>query len=199
MNQNFYPYKPITTDHEIAELLKKRWSPLAFSDKPVAEEILNSLFEAMRWAPSSYNEQPWRVVYATKGTPEEFTKIASLLAEGNAWAKNAYVLVLICAYTLFAKSEKENYHALYDAGAAAENLFLQAVSMDLIAHQMAGFDREKAYTLLQLPQNMKPIAMIAIGYPSDAKSLPNDLQERHNAPRTRTPITGFVHRGAWKS
>jgi nitroreductase len=199
MAQNFYPDKPITTDHEIAEFLKKRWSPLAFSDKPVAQEILNSLFEAMRWAPSSYNEQPWRVVYALKDNPEEFEKVASVLAEGNAWAKNAYALLLVCASTLFSHNKKENYHAFYDAGAAAENLFLQAVSMGLIAHQMAGFDREKAYTLLRLPQNIQPIAMIAVGYPADAESLPSELQERHNAPRARKPIAEFVRKGEWKN
>ncbi|KKT35356.1 MAG: Nitroreductase [Parcubacteria group bacterium GW2011_GWA2_44_12] len=199
MTQNVYPHKPIITDHEIAEFLKKRWSPLAFSDQPIAQETLNSLFEAIRWAPSSYNEQPWRVIYATQENPEEFTKLASLLAEGNVWAKNAYVLMLICAYTLFSQNGKENYHAVYDAGGAAENLFLQAASMDLIAHQMAGFDREKAYTLLRLPQNVKPLAMIAVGYPSDAENLSSDLQERHNAPRVRKSIAEFVYKGVWKS
>ncbi|MFA6992188.1 MAG: nitroreductase family protein [Candidatus Gracilibacteria bacterium] len=192
-----YPKKETPNQYPINELIKKRWSPLAFDSKPIESDKIKSLFEAMRWAPSSYNEQPWRVIYATKDRPEDFEKMASLLMAGNSWARNAYMLLIVCSMPTFEHNGKNNRHNQYDAGAGAENLFLQAVSMDLIAHEMAGFYVEKAYDTLGIPKEINILSMIAVGYPSNSKSLPDDIKERQNQPRERSLQSEFVFRGKW--
>jgi nitroreductase len=118
-----YPKKSTPANHEINELIKKRWSPVAFSPEPIETEIINSLFEAMRWAPSCFNEQPWRVIYATKDKPAEFERLSGLLNEGNYWAKEAYLLLVVCTMPNFVYNQKPNRYKEYDAGAGIENLF----------------------------------------------------------------------------
>lgn len=195
---NPYPQKETPSDHQIHSVIQKRWSPLAFSSDPIEEEKINSLFEAARWAPSCFNEQPWRILYATQDNSEEFDKLASLLMEGNDWAKNAYMLILACAKKTFDRKEKPNPHHKYDTGAAIENLFLQASSMDLIAHEMAGFDAEKASEIYNIPENISVIAMMAVGYPGNKEDLSEDLLERENSPRQRKELKEFVFKGEWK-
>jgi nitroreductase len=194
-----YPIKKTPNDFPVHDLLLKRWSPVIFTDTPIEHEKLMSLFEALRWAPSSFNEQPWRVVYATKDTPEEFEKLASLLAEGNAWAKNAYMLMVICAVPNFSRNQKPNVNYAYDTGAALENLFLQAVSMDLVAHEMAGFDHEAPHELLEVPKDVEVLAMMAVGYPGEAGSATPEQVERDKAPRVRKNREEVIFRGKWKS
>ena len=184
-----YPHKSTPLYVPIDPLLEKRWSPTAFSAEPIEPEKIASLFEAMRWAPSCFNEQPWRVVYATQQNQASFQQLSSLLNEGNNWAKNAYMLALVGVYPTFARNGKVNAYAEYDTGAGAENFFLQAVSMDLVAHEMAGFDAEKANVLFQ---NRFPdahvLSMIVVGYPGNREDLPPDLQQREGAERTRKPV-----------
>lgn len=175
-----------------------RWSPLAFSDQPVEEDKIKTLFEAARWAPSSYNEQPWRFIYATKDDGEDRAKMESLLAEGNGWAKNAYILLIDFGKKNFSFNDKPNRHGVYDTGCAAGYLFLQLKSLGLIGHQMAGFDNEKANAVLGVPDDFEPGAMMAIGYPGDHNALSEDLKKREESPRQRKAQGEFVFRGKWQ-
>jgi len=189
------PRKPTPTDHPILQAFSDRWSPLAFSDRPIEEEKIATLFEAARWAPSSFNEQPWRYVYATKADGKAREMMESLLSPGNAWAKNAYLLAVSFAKKAFAYNNKENRHALHDLGAASAYLALQCPALGLIGHQMEGYNKDSAFALLGVPPDFLPGSMIAIGYPGDPKALDPKLQERENAPRARNPQKTFVFRG----
>ena len=190
--------KPAPVEYAVQDLIKNRWSPRAFSDKPVSSELLRSLFEAARWAPSSSNEQPWAYIVATKDDPENFEKSLGALIEFNAnWAKHAPVLVIAVAELAFAKNNAPNRNAQYDVGAASMQLSLEATARGLVVHQMAGFDPETAKEAYDIPQGWDPIAAMAIGYPGDASSLPEPYQTREKAPRSRKPIREFVMSGQW--
>ncbi len=190
--------KPAVSAHPIHELLKRRWSPLAFSGRMVEPEKLQSLFEAARWAPSCFNEQPWNFVVCTRDNPEDHERLVSCLSEGNQpWARTAPVLMLSVARRTFARNGNPNRHALHDVGLAVENLILQAMALDLFAHQMAGFDVAKARSLFGIPDDHEPVAAIALGYPGDPEQLPPPLRERQMAPRQRKPLDQFVFGGRW--
>jgi nitroreductase len=185
-------------EYPVQELIKNRWSPRAFSDKLVSPEVLQSLFEAARWAPSSNNEQPWAYIVATKDSPENFEKSLGALVEFNAnWAKKAAVLVIAVAQLAFSKNNAPNRNAQYDVGAASLQLSLEATARGLVVHQMAGFDPETAKEAYDIPQGWEPIAAMAIGYPGDASSLAEPYQTREKAPRTRKRIREFVMSGQW--
>ena len=190
--------KPAQTDYPIIELLKRRWSPRAFSDQMVEPEKLLSLFEAARWAPSSFNEQPWYFVLATKQNPEEHARLLSCLVEGNQqWARLAPVLMVSVAKLNFDHTGKPNRHAFYDVGMAVGNLMTQATALDLFVHQMAGFSPEKVAELYKIPDEFEPVAAIAIGYGGSVEDLPESLRERELGPRSRKPIQSFVFEGQW--
>lgn len=190
--------KVVETQYPIEAVLQERWSPLAFADRAVEPEKLSSVLEAARWAASSYNEQPWSFIIATKNNPTEFEKLLSCLAEGNQeWAKSAPVLILSVAKLHFSKNGAENRHAFRDVGAAEANLATQATALGLYIHQMAGFDVDKARDLYGIPQGYEPVDAIALGYLGDPHSLSKQLQERLAAPRSRKPISEFVFSGCW--
>jgi nitroreductase len=190
-------HKPATTDFPVHDLIRHRWSPRAFSDKPVEPAVLASLFEAARWAPSSNNEQPWAYLVATKDNPEDFAKMLSVLVEFNAsWAKSAPVLVLAASRLNFPNGNP-NRNAFYDTGAASVLLSLEATERGLFVHQMAGFDPAKAKQVFEIPADCEAIAAMAIGYPGDTSSLAQKLQDREVAPRTRKPLSEFVMSGRW--
>ena len=190
--------KPAPAQHPIHDLLRHRWSPRAFSEKPISPDILRSLFEAARWAPSSNNEQPWAYIVATKDDEENFEKSLGALVEFNAnWAKHAPVLAIAVAQLAFAKNNAPNRNAQYDVGAASMQLSIEATARGLVVHQMAGFDPETAKEAYDIPQGWEPIAAMAIGYPGDASSLPEPYQTREKAPRSRKPIREFVMSGQW--
>jgi nitroreductase len=198
VNQTQDSNKLANTQYPIHDLLRQRWSPLAFSNQTVEPEKLNSLLEAASWAASSYNEQPWCFIVATKENQKEFALLLSCLAEGNQkWAKNAPVLMLSVAKLYFQKNSKENRHAFHDVGAAAASMAIQAAAMDLYLHQMAGFDVPKARELYGIPEGYEPVAAIALGYRGDTQMLPEDLQPRELAPRSRKPLKDFVFTGNW--
>jgi nitroreductase len=189
---------PAPTDVPLNDLVRNRWSPRAFADKPVAPEILRCLFEAARWAPSSSNEQPWAYLVATKDDPANFAKMLSVLVEFNAgWAKSAAVVALSVAHLKALKGDAPNHLALHDVGSASAQLTLDAVSHGLLVHQMAGFDADKARQVFAIPQDWAPVAAMAIGYPGDPQSLPEKLREREVAPRVRKPLAEFVMTGGW--
>ena len=190
--------KPAPSDFPVHELVRERWSPRAFADKPVPQDVLRSIFEAARWAPSSFNEQPWAYIVATKDDKENFEKMLSVLVDFNVqWAKSAPVLALAVAKLAFANNNAPNRNAQYDTGAATALLSVEATARGLAVHQMAGFDAEKARQAFGIPKGWEPIAALAIGYPGDPASLPAPLKDREMAPRTRKPIAEFVMSGQW--
>jgi nitroreductase len=190
--------KPAATEFPVHDLISNRWSPRAFADKPVPPEVLRSLFEAARWAPSSNNEQPWAYIVATRDDKENFEKMLTVLIEFNAnWAKSAPVLALAVAELAFSKNSVPNRNAQYDTGAATALLSVEATARGLAVHQMAGFDPEKARRVFEIPAAWEPIAAIAIGYPGDPESLSQPLRDRELAPRIRKPLSEFVMTGRW--
>jgi nitroreductase len=189
--------KPAVTSAPINEVIRRRWSPRAFADQPVSPEVLRSLFEAARWAPSSNNEQPWAYLVATKEDAANFAKMVSVLVEFNAnWAQHAPVLALSVAH-LKSREGKPNRVALHDVGSASAQLTMEANSRGLFVHQMAGFDSAKAKKTFAIPEDWEPVAAMAIGYPGDAQKLPEKLRERELAPRSRKPLQEFVMSGGW--
>ncbi len=190
--------KPAQTQYPIDELLANRWSPVAFDSRMVEPEKIGSLLEAARWAASCFNEQPWLFIIATKDNVEEYNKLLSCIVEANQkWAKNAPVLMISVAKLYFERNNKPNRHAFHDVGLAASNLTIQAESMGLRVHQMAGFDADKAKEVYQIPQRFEPVAAIALGYPGDANQLETNLQQRELSPRSRKPLTEFVFSKSW--
>ena len=190
--------KPADTQYPIHDLLRRRWSPRAFDDRPVESEKLRSLFEAARWAPSSNNGQPWRFLVATKENKTEYDRLLNCLVEGNQqWAYRAPVLLLSVAKLEF-EDGSPNRHALHDTGMAAENLSLQASAFGLVAHQMAGFLIDQARADCKIPEGYEPVAMMAIGYPGDPALLSDRLRAREAQPRVRKSVTEFVYSATWE-
>jgi nitroreductase len=190
--------KIASTDHPIHELLARRWSPYGFEDRPVAPADIRSLFEAARWAPSSYNEQPWSFILASREQPEEFEKLLSCLVEANQeWAKAAPVLVLGVVTLKFARNGKENRAAIHDLGLAAGNLVFEATARGLFVHQMIGILPDKARELYGIPENSQAWTAMAIGYQGDPAKLPDNLKERDLTPRQRKPLHQIVFAAQW--
>ena len=178
--------KTASADSPIHEVLAERWSPYAFRDKPVSQDELRSLFEAARWAPSSYNEQPWRYVVATRGDRAQFERLLSCLVEGNqTWAKHVPVLALGIVSLKFAKNGKDNRAAVHDLGLAAGNLVVEATARGPRVHQMIGILPDKAREVFGIPEGYEAWTGIAIGYEGDPATLPDDLKQRDLTPRQR--------------
>jgi nitroreductase len=190
--------KMAETQCPIHDLLRRRWSPRAFADRPVEPEKLCSLLEAARWAPSSYNEQPWFFLMALREDREEFNRMLSCLVEGNvAWAQKVPVLMISVAKLKFEKSGKPNRHAFHDVGQAVADMTTQATSVGLAVHQMAGIVADKAREVYNIPRDYEAVAGIAVGYPGEPETLSGELRERELAPRNRRPLESFVFTGGW--
>jgi nitroreductase len=190
--------KKASPEYPINELLAKRWSPYGFDERLVALDDILSLFEAARWAPSSYNEQPWRFFIATKDDPEQFSKLLSCLVDANqVWAKAAPLLVLCVVSLRFARNNKENRAAVHDLGLAAENLVIEATARGLSVHQMIGILPDKARELYEIPPDCEAWTAMAIGYRSDPAKLPEQLKERDLTSRQRKPLDQFVFASRW--
>jgi nitroreductase len=190
--------KPAANDFPVHQLIRDRWSPRAFADKAIPQDVLRSLFEAARWAPSSNNEQPWAYIVATKDDQADFDKTLGVLVEFNAgWAKNAAALAIAVVELAFSNNSVPNRNAQYDTGAASALLSVEATARGLAVHQMAGFDPEKARQTFGIPAGWEAIAAMAIGYPGNPDSLPQKLKDRELAPRTRKPLSEFVMAGRW--
>jgi nitroreductase len=182
----------------VHDLIKARRSPLAYSERSVGREELRSLLEAARWAASSYNQQPWHFIVATKEDPREYERLLGCIVPANAlWAASAPVLMLSVAKLTYDSNGVPNRHALYDVGQATANLAIQATALGLALHQMGGFDLERARAEFQIPEGYEPVAAIAVGYPGDPGSLPERLRARASAPRTRRELGEFVFTGRW--
>jgi nitroreductase len=190
--------KPAPAAAPIHELLVHRWSPRAFEDRAVEPEKLRTLFEAARWASSSYNGQPWSFIVATKDDPKNFQRVLDSFVEFNqGWAKNAPVIGLSVAQLKFPHNGQPNRHAFHDVGQAATSLAVQATALGLQLHQMAGIDPEKARKIFNIPEGYEAVAGFALGYPGHASMLPDQLKERELGPRERKPLSSFVFEGDW--
>jgi nitroreductase len=182
---------------KINPLIINRWSPRSMSGEELDEDTIMSLFEAARWAPSSYNNQPWRFIYAKRNT-KYWNKLFDLLAEANKiWAKNAALLVVVASNKNFETNGKFSITHKYDTGAAWENLALEATSRELVAHGMQGFDYKKAKEDLEIPDDFDVMAMIAIGKQGPKENLPPNLQEKEK-PNNRKPLNEIVMEGGFK-
>ena len=181
-------------DHPVDKLFLNRWSPRAMSGEAVSEEELSTLFEAARWAPSSYNNQPWRILYARRETGQ-WPAFFGLLVEGNqAWAKDAAALLLFVSKETFDFNGKPYPTHSFDTGAAWENLALQATMMGLVTHGMQGFDYERARAELNIPEGFRVEAMVAVGRPGDPANLPEQAREREK-PSDRKPLSEVTCEG----
>ena len=185
--------KPALAEHPVNDLIRRRWSPRSFLPKPVETAKLLSILEAARWAPSSYNEQPWSFLIARAEEPEQFAKLLGCLVEANqAWAKAAAVLMISVARKTSAHSGKPNRCAIHDVGLASENMTLEAVEQGLLTHGMGGIDLEKIRQVYGLPENYEAVAGWAIGYGGEPDALEGKLKEAEEAPRARKPLAEFV-------
>ena len=191
---------PATTQVAINETIANRWSGRAFdATKAVSKQQIISLCEAARWAPSCFGDEPWRfMVWDKNANSDAWQKAFDCLAPSNqTWVKNAPVLLLVCADTLFGHNQTPNRWAQYDTGAAAENLCLQAADLGLMAHQMGGFNADAAREAFAIPSQFTLMAMVAVGYAGDANQLPDELKARELAPRKRKPIGDLFFHSAW--
>lgn len=187
-----------TLDYPIHPLLAMRWSPYAFDERMVPEAELRSLFEAARWAPSSYNEQPWRYIVAVKDDPEAFQTLLSCLVEVNqVWAKAAPVLALGVVSLKLARSGRDNRAAVHDLGLASGALVLEATARGLVVHQMIGIHPDKAREAYDIPEGFEAWTGLAIGYMGDSERLSETLRARDLAERRRKRLTEFVFGGQW--
>ena len=192
--------KHATPDHPIHDLISTRWSPYNFSSRPVPREDLLSVFEAARWAASSFNEQPWRYVVATRDSPEDFERILGCLLEGNqAWARHAPVLALGCARSTFTRNDRYNRVALHDLGLASASLSLEATSRGVFVHQMAGLVPDRAREVFAIPDQFEVVTALALGYRAESDTGDADLASRDERPRSRRTLSEFVFGGAWGS
>jgi nitroreductase len=190
--------KRANTDYPIDDLLSDRWSPTAFSRRPVPDEDLRSLFEAARWTASSFNEQPWRFIVATQTDQEGFERMLSCLTDANvAWAKEAPVLALACTRLTFDRGGQSNAAAEHDLGAASASLTLEATARGLRVHQMIGILPDRARELYRIPDDARPLTVLAIGFAGDPASSSKEVRERDFAPRRRKPLSELVYGGKW--
>jgi nitroreductase len=190
---------PPKLDYPVLPVIADRWSPYAFDPRPIERDKLLSCLEAARWAPSSYNEQPWTLILAERTDATEFGKMLDCLVEGNrAWAKNAGALMLSIVSKNFARNGKPNRAAEHDIGLAAENLVLQATALGLQGHQMIGIEAEKVRATYGVPEGHEPLTAIALGYPAPvAPDTSDPLAERDTARRGRKPLSEIIIRGSW--
>lgn len=177
-------------NHEIMPEIKNRWSPRAFSNRPVTADKLKVLLEAARYAPSCNNEQPWRFLIADN--EEKLTRMRSILNAGNQeWANKAPLLILVTALKNFEKTGKKNHWNMFDAGTAWGYLSLEAERQGLIAHAMGGFDREKARSEFKIPEAYEIVTVIAVGYYGDKNEL-SDFNQNREHPQMRKGIDDIV-------
>ena len=168
------------------EIIRERWSPYAFSKNNIEEFRLKAMLEAAGKAPSCFNEQPWMFVYTTREDESIFNSYLDFMEESNqAWAKNAYAIIIAMARTRFTHNGKVNRFALYDTGMAVANLSLQALAFDIYVHQMGGFFVEKVRKHFNLSDDVEPLTMIAAGYLGSGENLPPELLRRDEVRRPR--------------
>lgn len=182
------------TDYPVLELILNRWSARSFSTEPISDLELMTIFDAARWAQNSFDNQPWRFIYARHGS-DHWQKLVNLLVPANkVWAQHARVLVLVISKKTFDYNESPSRTHSFDTGAACQNMALQAAYLDIVCHGMEGFDYEAAKTVFNISDIYQVEAMFALGKLGDKKDLPEKLQVREN-PSNRKPLTQVVFEG----
>ncbi|MDT8437112.1 MAG: nitroreductase family protein [Gemmatimonadota bacterium] len=191
--------KRAATDHSILDVLAERWSPRAWADRPIETDKLQRLFEAARWAPSSYNEQPWRFFVARRHSDAWWPDALASLNEWNrGWAASAPVLVVTAVSRVFQRNGRPNRTAEHDLGLAMGNLLAQATAEGLHVHQMAGILPDEARRRFAVPDGFDVVTAAAIGYLGAPDQLAEDFRAEETAPRTRRPLSGSVFGGSWE-
>ena len=183
---------------KVHKLITDRWSPRAFDDRAVDYDKIHLLFEAAKWAPSSRNAQPWRFIFATKEM-SDYKVFIELMSEVNQqWASTAPLLVMPLAQVISTYKNRPNRLAFFEAGMAVGNLLAQATAMDLMVHQMSGYDHERAKETLVIPTRYEPMSIMAIGYKGEPAKLPSDVAAWEQRERTRMEISKFLVQGKCK-
>ena len=189
--------KIANTDYEIFALLKQRYSPRTFKNEKIKEEHIHQLFEAARWAASSNNKQPWRFIYAEKGSEAYGTMCECLSDFNKTWADNAPLLMLT-AYKEKNDNGKENFHAQHDLGLSLGNMTVQAQYLGIGLHHMAGVDWKEAQRKFKVPNGYHVTTAIALGYyGGELEKLSGDLKEEETAERTRRALESFAFKEKW--
>ncbi len=187
---------PAPTDVELNDLIRRRWSPRRFSDRPVEDETLVRLLEAARWAPSSFNDQPWHFIVARKQNEASYEAMLECLVEANQkWARTAPVLMITVARLNFEHNGKPNRHAQHDLGLAVGNLSIQAMHEGLFVHQMAGYDADRVRQQYRIPEDHEPVVALALGYTPRYGETNGNGEDPGE--RTRKPLREFVFAGGW--
>jgi nitroreductase len=191
--------KRANSEYPIQDFVAERWSPYGFSDRTVPEADLRCLFEAARWAASSFNEQPWSYIVATKAQEAAFARLLSCLVEANRnWAKAVPVLALGVATLEFKRNGKPNRVAIHDLGLATGNLVAEATARGLSVHQMGGILPDRAKEIYDIPDGSEAVTAMAIGYAGNPDSFPEEIRKRDLAPRERKLQRDFVFGAAWQ-
>lgn len=186
-------------ENGVSEVFCKRYSPRAFSEELVTEDMLKTLFGAARLAPSAFNEQPWRYIVAVRSDGDSFEKLLGCLAEGNRiWAKRAAALAVLVVKRNFDYDGKPNPFAEHDCGMSLENLLLQATDLGLATHPMGGILREKVRETYGVPEDFEPISAVAIGFKGDPEILPEDMREGDLVRSGRKPLDELIFAGKWE-
>ena len=192
--------KLASTDHPIQELFARRWSPYFYETRSVPDADLRAVFEAARWAPSSYNEQPWRFIVADRRNAEEFGAALGCLWDANkGWAQSAPILIFGVYSRFFALNGTANRAAEHDLGLATENLILEATARGLHAHPMIGVHPDKVKACYGIPDGYETLTALALGYKADPSDSVPVLKERDSTPRTRKRQDEFVFSGKWNA
>jgi nitroreductase len=191
--------KTANPQHDILSVFAERWSPRAFADRRVEPKKIRRMLEAARWAMSSYNEQPWRYVVASRHeNPDEYERLLRCMNEWNQeWAENAPVLMMSFYKKTFSKNGDPNRCAPHDVGAASAALTFQATSMNLYVHQMAGILKDVAQETYDVPDDFEPMAGLAVGYLGDPEMLGEGQRDSEEAPRSRRSLDQFVFGDTW--
>jgi len=184
--------KHAITQFPVLDLIKQRWSARSFSPREITTDEIHTILEAASWAASTNNEQPWEFYYALKGGVG-FDTIWNCLMPGNQpWNIKAAGFIVTIARKTFAANEKPNAYAEHDLGLATSYLLLQASSMGIFTHPLAGIDKVKLIEFLHLSDNQSPLCVIALGYLDDAEKLEEPFKERELTPRSRKPLSEIV-------
>ena len=184
--------KSAHNNYTIHKNIEQRWSPRAFSEKQVEKEKLNSILEAARWAPSAFNEQPWRFIVGQRGNSTYDSILKTLVDWNQLWAGKAPVLILNIAKKTFTHNNTPNVTFKYDLGQAVGLMILEVVNQGLVSHQMSGFDSVMAADLLKVPDDYQVVSVTAIGYLGNIDDLPEDMAKMESSPRERKDIGSMV-------
>ena len=190
--------KPAETQFPIHDILRRRWSPWAFTDHPVEKSTLGSLLEAARWASSCFNEQPWAFIVATKENPAGYAQALDCLVENNrVWAQRAPLLMFTIVKPTFEYNGKINPHAWHDVGLAVGNLVVQATAMGLGVHQLAAIYPDRVRETYGIPESHEPVSGLVVGYKGNPNGLPEPIRAKEFAPRSRRNLEDFVYAEHW--